>query len=80
MVDDQHIDAPAPRMGDRPVAGGAAIEGDDEARAGVDQLVHGRDIGAVALEDAVGNMDLRLDAEMAQVAGHQAQEQAPSTS
>ena len=42
-----------------------------QRRAGVDQLVDGGDVGAVAFEDAVGDMDLRLEAEMAQVAGHQ---------
>src|SRR5690606_33895260 len=63
VIDDQNIGAPIARMGDGPVAGGAAVERDDEAGAGIDQLVHGRDIGAVAFEDAVGNMDLRLETE-----------------
>lgn len=58
-------------MGDGSEAGGAAIERDDERGAGIDQFVHGGDIGAIAFKDAVGDMHLRLDAEVAQITGHQ---------
>ena len=71
VVDHQHIDAAAAGVGDRIVAHSAAIERDDQRRPRVDQLVHGGDVGAVTLEDTVGNMDLRLDAEMPQVSSHQ---------
>jgi len=71
MVDDQDVDAAVAGMQDRRVGGGAAIERDDEAGAGVDQLVHGGNVGTIALEDAVGDVDLRREAEMAEIAAHQ---------
>ena len=58
-------------MGDRIVAGRAAIERDDQRCARVDQLVDRRDIGAIALEDPVGDVDLRIEPEMPQVTRHQ---------
>ena len=71
MVDHQHIDAARPGVGDRTVADRAAVEGDQDGGAVVDQLVDGGDVGAVAFEDAVGDMDLRFDVEMPQVSSHQ---------
>jgi hypothetical protein len=53
------------------VTGGAAIDGDDQPGAIVDQLVDRRRIGAVTLKDPIGNVDVRLDAEMAEKAEHQ---------
>ena len=71
VIDHQHIGAAVAGVGNRFFAGGAAVQRDDEAGAGVDQLVHGAAIGAIALEDAVGNVHLRIEAEMAQEAQHQ---------
>ena len=37
----------------------------------VDQLVDSGDVGAIALEDAVGDVDLRIEPEMAEIARHE---------
>ena len=49
---------------DRRRAVGAAVDGDDQLGAAAGQLAHRLGVGAVALEDAVGNVDFGLDAVM----------------
>src|SRR5690606_42007139 len=71
MVDDQNIDAPVSRMSDGAIAGCAAVECDDERRPGIYELIHGRNVWAVAFKNAIGDMHLRLNPEMPQVARHQ---------
>ena len=63
MVEHDHIDARFLRRLKRLEGRGAAIDGDDQLRAVVDQLPDGLGIGAIALEDAVGNVDFVGDAE-----------------
>jgi len=48
--------------GDRRRAVGATVDGDDELRAARGEVAHRVGIGAVAFEDAVGDVDLGFDA------------------
>ncbi len=71
VIDDDDIDIARSSGGQRLVTGGAAIDGDDQLGAIVDQLIDRRRIGAVSFEDAIGNIDGRPDAEMAEKTVHQ---------
>lgn len=71
VIDDDDVDIARGSGGKRLVAGGAAIDGDDQLSTVIDQLVDRRRIGAVTFEDAVGDIDGRPDAEMAEKAKHQ---------
>ncbi len=64
MVDDNYVDAALARHRQRLKAGRAAVDGHDQSGAAFDQLADRCRIGAVAFEDTVGNVDLRLQAEM----------------
>ena len=57
VVEDDDVEAEPLRLGDRLVADGAAIDGDDEARAARGEGGHRLAVGAVALDDAIGNVD-----------------------
>ena len=71
MVD--HDDGHAEPLGfrERLDAGGAAIDGDEQRGALGRQAANGFDVGAVALKDAVGNVDQRIEPAMAQMPGQQ---------
>ena len=71
MVDDDDGHAELPRFRQRLEAGGAAIDGDQQRRALAREHAHGFDVGAVAFEDAVGNVDQRIEPAMAQMPGQQ---------
>jgi len=71
VVDDNNIDAARFCSSKRFVAGRAAVDGHDQACTIVDQLVDRCWVGAVALENTVGNIDFRIDAKMAQEPEHQ---------
>ena len=68
MVDDEALHAEAARLGERLVAGGAAIDRDQQRRAALGERAHRLHIGPIALEQAVGNMDDRREPAMAQEA------------
>ena len=68
MVEHDHVGARRACRGDRRAAVGAAVDGDDQLGAARHQLAHRLGIGAVALEDAVGDIDLRAEPEMRQEA------------
>ena len=53
------------------MAGGAAVDGDQQRRAAAGERAHRLDVGAVAFEHAVGDMDQRLEAAVAQEARQQ---------
>lgn len=60
MVIDHHdIDTQFVRPGQRIDAGRSAVDGHDECRAACDELLHGFAVGAVALEQPVGDVDRR---------------------
>ena len=67
MIDDDDIDAAPTRWLERLDAGGAAIDGDDQRRAGIGELVDRLEIRAVAFEQPVGDVDDRLEAEALQI-------------
>ena len=69
MVDDDDVGACARRSGNRLGGIGAAIDRNDQAGARR-QFAHGVGIGAIALEDPVGNVDFDLNAEMPEIALH----------
>ena len=71
MVDDDHGHAELARFGQRLEAGGAAIDRDQQRGALGRELAHRLDIGPVAFEDAVGNVDQRIEPAMAQMPGQQ---------
>ncbi len=59
VIEDDDVEAEPPRLGDRLVAHRAAIDGDDEARALGGEGRHRLAVRAIALGDAIGNMDQR---------------------
>lgn len=71
MIDHHHGHAKAPGFRERLDAGGAAIDGDEQRRALCRQPANGLDVGAVALENAIGNVDQRIESAMPQVPGQQ---------
>ena len=71
MIDDDHRHAETPRLGQRLKAGGAAIHRHQQRGALVRQHAHGLDIGAVAFENPVGNVNQRIEPAMAQMPGQQ---------
>ena len=71
MIDDDHRHAEPPRFRQRLEAGGAAIDRHQQRGALVRQRAHRLDIGAVAFENAVGNVDQRIEPAMAQMPGQQ---------
>ena len=71
MIDHDHRHAEPPRFGQRLEAGGAAIHRHQQRRALAGEHAHRLDIGAVAFENPVGNMDQRIEPAMAQMPGQQ---------
>ena len=71
MIDHDDRHAQAPRFRQRLQAGGAAIHRHQQRRALAREHAHGFDIGAVAFEDPVGNMNQRIEPAMAQVPGQE---------
>ena len=67
MVDHDHRHAEPLRLGQRLEAGGAAIDGDQQRRALFGEHAHGFDVGAVAFENAIGNVNQRIEPAMAQM-------------
>ncbi len=66
VIDHDGVEAEALGLRQRLVARGAAIDGDEEARAALLERADGFDVGAVALDDAVGDVDDERHAAMAQ--------------
>ncbi|MNT66118.1 hypothetical protein D3C72_2041550 [compost metagenome] len=71
MVDDDHVDTAPCRHLKRLVAGRAAVDGDDEAGAVVDQLFDRLWVGPISLEDTIRDIDFRIEPEMLEEARHQ---------
>ncbi len=71
MVDDDDVDATSPRNGKCFMARRAAVDGDNELGAIVDQLFDRRRIRPVALENPIGNVNLRVDAKVTEEPGHE---------
>ena len=71
VIDDDDIHAELVRFRKRRDAGGAAIDRDQERRALLGQRAYGFDVGAIAFEQTVRNMDQRIEAAMAQKAREQ---------
>ena len=59
VVEHDHFGPGLPRGLQRLETGRAAIDSDDQARALLHQFAHRLRIGAIALENAVGDVDLR---------------------
>ena len=68
MIDHDHVEAEPLRFGERLVARGAAIDGDEERGALRGERAHRVDVGTVAFEQPVGNVDERPQPGMAQEA------------
>ena len=71
MIDDDDRHAELARFGQRLEAGGAAIHRHQQRSALAGEHAHRLDIGAVAFEDPVGDVDQRIEPAMAQVPGEQ---------
>ena len=71
VIDDDDVAAELAGPRQRLAAGGAAVDGDDELRAVLDQPFDGRWVRAVAFEQAVGNVDARLQPVVREEAAHQ---------
>ena len=71
MIDHDHGHAEPLGFGQRLEAGGAAIDRDQQRRALRGQRAHGLGVGAIALEQPVGNVDQRIEPAMAQMPGEQ---------
>ena len=71
VIDDDDIDAELFGLLERLDAGRAAIDADQKRCAALGKRAHRFDIRAVAFEQAVGNVDDRLDAALAQIARQQ---------
>ena len=71
MVDHQHVEAEPLCLSQRLDAGGAAIHRDQQRRAFGGQRPHRLDVRPIAFEDAVGNVDQRIEAGVAQMPGEQ---------
>ena len=66
MVEDDHIEPEVARGGERLEAGRAAIDGDDQRRSRRGELAERFGVRAIALEDAVGNVEDRVAALVAE--------------
>ena len=71
VIDDDDVAAELAGARQRLAAGGAAVDGDDELRAVLDEPLDGGGVGTVALEQPVGDVDARLEAVMREEAAHQ---------
>ena len=71
MVDDDDVAGERRRTCERLGAGGAAVDGDDEAGAVFDQALDRRDVRPVAFEQAVGDVDARFQTVMLEEAPEQ---------
>ena len=71
MIDDDDGHAELLRFGQRLEAGGAAIDRHQQRRALARQRAHRFGVGAIALEQPVGDMDQRIEPAMAQMPGEQ---------
>ena len=71
VIDDDDRHPEPPRFRQRLEAGGAAIHRHQQRGALAREHAHGLDVGAVAFENPVGNMDQRIEPAMAQVPGQQ---------
>ncbi len=81
MVDHDDVEAELARFRERLVAGGAAIDRDEQRRAARGERADRLDVGAIAFEQPIGNVDDRLAARSAaESAPSIAAEVAPSTS
>ncbi len=61
MVDDDDVEVELRRFRQRLEARRAAIDGDQEPRAALGDLAHGVDIGPVALEQPIGDVEERIE-------------------
>jgi hypothetical protein len=68
VVDHHHFEADGGGAGDGVIGRRAAVQGDDQVGAGVADGLEGRRAGAIALGQAVGNVDRQLDAHVAEPA------------
>ena len=71
MIDDDDVDAERFGLRERLDAGGAAVDANEQRRAAFGERAHRLDVRAIALEQAVGNVDDRIDAAVAQIARQQ---------
>ncbi len=71
MIDDHRLQPELARFGERFMAGGAAIDRDQQRRAALREGADGVDVRPVALEDPVGNMHDRIEPAVPQVAAQQ---------
>ena len=71
VIDDDDVAAELAGARQRLAAGGAAVDGDDELGAVLDEPFDGRRVRAVAFEQAVGDVDARLQPVMREEAAHQ---------
>ncbi len=71
VIDDDDVDIPLFGSPQSFVAGRATVDRHDQLRAVVDQLIDRRRVGSVAFEDAIGNIDTGLHAEMREETVHQ---------
>ena len=71
MIDHHDAHPEPPRFRQRLQAGGAAVHGDQQRRAFAGEHTDRVDIRAVAFEDAIRNVDQRIEPAMAQMPGEQ---------
>ena len=71
VIDDDDVDTERARFHERLDAGGAAIDRHQERGAARGERPHRLDVGAIAFEQPVGNVDQRVDAGLAQEARQQ---------
>ena len=71
VIDDDDRHSEPPRFHQRLDAGGAAIDRHQQRGALAREHADSFDIGAIAFEDAVGNVNQRIEPTMAQVPGEQ---------
>ena len=71
MIDHDHRHPEPPRVRERLKTGGAAIHRHQQRRALAGQHAHGLDIGPVALENPVRNMNQRIQPAVTQMPGQQ---------
>ncbi|GJE73389.1 hypothetical protein CHKEEEPN_4954 [Methylorubrum podarium] len=71
VIEHDHVEAEGSGGGQGLMAGGSAIDADEQARSLRAQRGDGADIGAVALRDAVGDVDAHRHAERPQIRGQQ---------
>ena len=71
MVDHQHVETEPLCLSQRLDAGGAAIDRDQQRCAFAGERTHRLHVRPIAFEDAIGNVDQRIEAGMAQVPGEQ---------